>query len=297
MWVPTRQATSHLSLVTSVAMTNEAVITAGIDTDVLVWQLGAGVQQSLKLTGHTCGVCSVDIKENMLGVVTLDGATRIWDLRTSKVAATLQSSPGNAQVCSWVDDTLVTAGIDGIVSVWNGEEPDKPTKETKLDSAILCLASEGNLAAFGNEEGYVGIYDVAKNETRSVKMHTKAVRSMAFVDGKIFSSSDDHFVCVSDPDKITGDSDKESALITSFSGHHDMISTIVLSPARPNICMTGSADCTVNFWDWSERKIVMDSKQHTAGVWCGAASQNGNLFVSGGRDSAFVLYRHAEAEA
>jgi len=203
--------TPHDTLVSAICAEGDKVVSAGIDSQVILWQIKPDGEKKLlhslqkKMGSHTCGCTCVDIKGTTLATCTNDGAIRIWDLRSGQNTATLSGSVGNSMWCRWADNGqhLISAGIDGTLCTWDVSVSAPPKKTSVADCAVQGLSVSGSQVAFGTFDGCIGVYDMQSNNVVAKgKMHREMVRSVQMVNDKIFSCGDDGQIVVTDPKKI-----------------------------------------------------------------------------------------------
>lgn len=118
--------TGHESIVTSAAVTNDAVhlVTGSTDRTARIWDLTSG-ETIRKLTGHEDYVTAVavDPAKDYVATVGWDGALRTYGFYSGSLRRTIRAHPARINGLAITPDgrMLLTAGGDGLVKVWRGQ--------------------------------------------------------------------------------------------------------------------------------------------------------------------------------
>jgi WD40 repeat protein len=117
--------TGHESIVTSAAVTNDAVhlVTGSTDRTARIWDLTSG-ETIRSLTGHEDYVTAVvvDPAKDFVATASWDGAMRMYGFYSGSLRRTIRAHPAriNGLAITPHGRMLLTAGGDGLVKVWRG---------------------------------------------------------------------------------------------------------------------------------------------------------------------------------
>jgi WD40 repeat protein len=167
------QGRGHKATIKSLAFTPDSggVISGSDDHSVRLWSVLNGTQEAV-YEGHTWGVNGVatspaKIKMSLASVST-DRTLRIWEGK--KPGAT--TTPSALQAVAYLDkETLLTAGDDGILRIW--DVPNfKQSREWKAHATTithLALSEDAKTAATAGADKMLRVWDVAKGaELRTI---------------------------------------------------------------------------------------------------------------------------------
>jgi WD40 repeat protein len=204
----------------------------------------------------------------------------------------------NALTLSRDGNTLVSAGGDHSVRVWNAATGKETTRvwdgstgrilhilqEHQRDVTSVAISADGKRIVSGSEDQTVKVWDTSTGrDLLTLKGHTQTVTSVAIsADGKrIVSGSQDHTVKLWDG--LTG---KE---LISLLGHTQPVTSVAISANGKRI-LSGSADNTVKLWESSIGQELLSLKGHTQPVSSVAISADEKRFLSGSRDNTLKVW-------
>lgn len=170
----------HKRGVTSVAFLDAASIaTCGYDTRV---KIVSGDRAIREWEAHPDLPCVLAASGSTIATSSWDGTTRLWD-STGKELAKFES---RANALAFRGAQVVVAGHDQQVRLWDGKESRTIAKVYALSCAV---SPDGKLLAATDLSRAVRLWDIESGRERHVREgHRGAVRSLAFVDGRLFSA-------------------------------------------------------------------------------------------------------------
>ena len=182
-----------------------------------------------------------------------DGTVRVWDTRTRKEVAILDSGgPAiRAVVISPDGRRLAASRDDGAVKLWDTARLPE-TKETRLvirarvpaQCLNIAFSPDGQRLATAGAENTVVIWDVSTGgQLQTFRGHNGDIYTVAFSpDGRwIASAGEDSTVKV-------WDSHAGGPSVRSFRGHTGLVSSVAFTPDGKRL-ISGSRDHTAKVWD------------------------------------------------
>ncbi|XP_034470517.1 telomerase protein component 1 isoform X4 [Hippoglossus hippoglossus] len=291
------------------------------DGKVIVWNWLQDETQT-SLCGHQRSVRSVSFSSSssMLCSGSISGEVRVWSVPTSTCVGCFQAHHGATEVITFLDEgaMLLTGGSDHMLQLWSGglgrsvtalksdncdlEPPEKKLKTVNSVSAALCVAVNGDYAAVG--------------------YHGEGIKLFSLDSGKIIWSSRDLDVSIlcllwvaldaeqTKPELlVSGGSDKHLRVWRREEGEEGtfgglgMVGTLGVQPGdilalaqNSTYLATASDNFTIALWLLSD--LSVDShvephvllRGHRGGVTCLAFSPDGGQLLSGGKDTALMVW-------
>jgi WD40 repeat protein len=247
------------------AKDSDSVIAAGDGALIQWFSLPAGKKVAEIKTGHNGSVVHLAITPNgkFLATGAIDRTVKVWDLTQKKETACMETYRFNYPAVALTPDgkRLLTAGPE--VTLWevaSQKKVDSIPAKGPIDG--LAVSPDGKLAAWVNEAKQVVLWDLDKNQKRSVlNGHNAFIWYLAFSPNskRLASASADRTVRIWDTVK-----GKE---ILSLKNHNNPVSSVAFSPDG-KILVTGSGgvrafglkDNTrlgeVTFWDTTTGKLL-----------------------------------------
>lgn len=239
---------------------------------------------------------------------------------------------GHTATCRWLGftpdgRTLVSAGEDKAVRVWDVSDPARPALRRVLrfsvgqgpegmifaaalspDGATLAVGGYFGSDARGKHYGDVRLADVATGRVVGVcRGHTNVVNALVFAPGGrlLASAGNDKTVRVWDVAKAraagvpaAADGGADRAAVAVLEGHEASVNGLAF--AADDRLVSGGYDKTVRLWRadgrgrWAMAQIM---RGHTAEVRRVACSPDGSFVASAGLDNTVRLWDAATGEA
>ncbi|XP_053293523.1 telomerase protein component 1 isoform X3 [Pleuronectes platessa] len=291
------------------------------DGKVIVWNWLQNETQT-SLCGHQRSVRSVSFSSSssMLCSGSISGEVRVWSVPTSTCVGCFQAHHGATEVLTFLDEgaMLLTGGSDHMLQLWSGglgrsvaalksdncdlEPPQKKLKTVNSVSAALCVAVNGDYAAVG--------------------YHGEGIKLFSLDSGKMIWSSRDLDVSIlcllwvaldAEQTKaellVSGGSDKHLRVWRREEGEEGtfrslgIVGTLGVQPGdilalaqNSTYLATASDNFTIALWLLSDLSVGSHVEPHVllrghrGGVTCLAFSPDGGQLLSGGKDTALMVW-------
>jgi guanine nucleotide-binding protein G(I)/G(S)/G(T) subunit beta-1 len=190
--------------------------------------------------------------------------------------------------------TLLTAGQDGKLIVWNAFTENKKHVITLKSSWVMGCAfekEEAQLVASGGLDNVCTVYDLRTPARPAFELigHDGYVSSCKFAGkGTIATSSGDSTVCLWDVEK--------AARTATFADHSADVMSVAVHPYDPHLFASGSCDATVRIWDSRASHLAGNSccvrtfSGHVSDVNAVEFFPSGNCVGSGSDDSTARIW-------
>lgn len=168
----------------------DRLVSASEDGTARIWNVDKG-QAVLVLTGHAGPVIDAVFSGDGTRVATagFDGTARLWDAGSGREVRVF-SKHQQAVVGVSLDQTasrLATASLDGSAIVWNttsGAAIDEvPSRTNRRRVNSVALSPDGNLIAFGADDGRARVREVGGSSWGSLIGHRNMLGGVAFSPG------------------------------------------------------------------------------------------------------------------
>ncbi|QRV95998.1 Tyrosine kinase family catalytic domain protein [Ceratobasidium sp. AG-Ba] len=288
----TRTIQSDGKIYTLAVTPDGALIVAGCDSDVAIWDTRTGHKFLGPLKGHGDLVRSVavSIGGGTLASGSQDHTIRIWDIETGD--GLLEPLTGHAETVRSVafspdGQLLVSGSEDCTIRIWDARTGQPVRDPIRTGSSVYSVAvsSDGKKIAAGCSDNAVRVYDTARFALIfQCKSHTSTILSVVFsLDGRFLAAgSCDSTVYIWDA--ATG-----SPVSGPLRGHTDYVRSISFSPDGSYVA-SGSDDKTVRVWNTGTGQLHGNPLSgHTDYVYAVAFTPDGRFLVSGSDDKTINI--------
>jgi WD40 repeat protein len=207
----------------------------------------------------------------------------------SYLVSELKGHKGSVNALGYSSDgkTLITAGDDATIRVWNVPAATLTRTIELDDGAAISLAISGSKVLSGHGNGQIVLWDFERAE----KIATFK-RNDALIWGLTFVGGDNRFAAASHDWKVSlWDVTKPGAPVQVIDAHDSATHAIAFaaSPKGP-ILVSGSADRTVKLWNLDTLDTVRRYRGHSDFVTSVAIANGGATYASGGLDGSIRLW-------
>ncbi|KRZ90017.1 WD repeat-containing protein 61 [Trichinella sp. T8] len=270
----------------------EYIVTAGLDNNMIVWQRerGRGFVATRLLEGHIGPVaCTKATPDGRYMVsASTDNLMNIWDPTTGEQFSSIQCDPmeNSLAVLSPDGDLVVTCSRHGkflVFKMMTGERVYESESTTRYYYS-LDYSPDGKYIAVGSNEGIVYLYDTESYQLIG-SAHTRSIRGLTFsCDSKLlFSGSEDKNIKVWDIGSFPN-------VISSSYGHLSFVTDIAVSQ-NPDVFASASSDHTVKIWDMATGRCIQTLADHVSHVWSANFNHDGTRLLSVSDDETMNFYR------
>jgi WD40 repeat protein len=219
-----------------------------------------------------------------------DSRILLSDAETGLEKLTLKHGESNLPIVGTTfvpnSDTLISAGRDSTINLWNTVTGKRSKILTGHENPIrtVAVSPDGNLLASGAEDTRIALWNVGSGKLlRLLEGNAGFVNSVAFSpEGKTLASGTDKTQIVF-WDVATGKQRR------TLQGHEGGVTSVAFSPDG-RIFASASNDKTVRLWDVASGKQLQILPGNTKRVRMIAFSPDGTTLAGGGDDSKTFLW-------
>lgn len=263
----------------AVSADGEFVASGGLDGQIKIWEAADVHRMERSYSGLAGDMAALAFSANDRFLISagITGAVTIRDRQTDDVRIIAHTGPVETFAISPDQSTIAMAGSDGLIKLASIDLHPRPPP-VHLDRVyVVAVDAAGKIAASGDREGAVRLWDVASGKsTGELVRRGPVVRSVAF-------SPDGSRVVVGDNsgkvrvfDSVFG---KELA---AWAAHGTAVWGIAFFPDGGRFATAGYDDATVCIWDFAARTRLRSFKTRSDRAWCVAVSPDGRLVAAGG---------------
>jgi predicted outer membrane repeat protein len=210
------------------------------------------------LSGNNQRIASVSWSSDgtLLAAGTVNGKALVWDVKSDsgQPLATLDAYVGSVNALAWKpqDQSLITAGDDGKIEIWEPRSGMRTKSIEGYRAPITCLALSraGDVLAAGSDNGIIYLWDAADSWTSTllrVEPNDVVARESKFT--AVAWSPDGTLLASGDSDGRIKIWDLKSRQPTrSFGANCGQISSLAWSPDG-HVLVCGGGDGTARAWD------------------------------------------------
>ncbi|KIJ61673.1 hypothetical protein HYDPIDRAFT_115456, partial [Hydnomerulius pinastri MD-312] len=258
-----------------------------------IWDSQSG-RMLLDLIGHTNTIRALSFSHNgtQLASGSSDHTIRIWNISSGETIGEPWEADSDyvfTVAYSPDDKVIATAGLDGVVRIWDAATREEVVEITDHPAAVRCVrfSPDGSQLASACNDHNVRIYDARTGAPvlGPLEGHTDLLNAIAYCpDGtRIASCSDDCTIRVWD--SVTG-----KMVLGPLEGHTDWVACVEYSPDGKTL-LSGSHDTTMRLWDSFTGKLIAGPlRRHYCAVRGLNYSPDGARFVSGAEDGTVRVW-------
>ncbi|KAL0227013.1 hypothetical protein P9112_014337 [Eukaryota sp. TZLM1-RC] len=173
--------------VTSLLVTDDYIITAGVDSLIRIWKFSNSPQLIHSFKEHRSVVNSLKLEQNILCSASEDGSIVLIDLDEMKRMGSLTAPTAFSDLAVTSDATqIVTVSFDCLVRYWDAVTFEE-LRQVEMDGELTCLAisSDDSTLAIGHRSGHVCVLDYDTSEVEGeFDCLSKAVSGLSFTHNK-----------------------------------------------------------------------------------------------------------------
>ncbi|XP_014746172.1 PREDICTED: F-box/WD repeat-containing protein 7 isoform X1 [Sturnus vulgaris] len=225
-------------VITCLQFCGNRIVSGSDDNTLKVWSAVTG--KCLRtLVGHTGGVWSSQMRDNIIISGSTDRTLKVWNAETGECIHTLYGHTSTVRCMHLHEKRVVSGSRDATLRVWDIETGQCLHVLMGHVAAVRCVQYDGRRVVSGAYDFMVKVWD-PETETclHTLQGHTNRVYSLQFDGIHVVSGSLDTSIRVWDVE--TGN------CIHTLTGHQSLTSGMEL---KDNILVSGNADSTVKIWD------------------------------------------------
>ncbi|XP_023813495.1 F-box/WD repeat-containing protein 7 isoform X1 [Oryzias latipes] len=267
-------------VITCLQFCGNRIVSGSDDNTLKVWSAVTG--KCLRtLVGHTGGVWSSQMRENIIISGSTDRTLKVWNAETGECIHTLYGHTSTVRCMHLHEKRVVSGSRDATLRVWDIETGQCLHVLMGHVAAVRCVQYDGRRVVSGAYDFMVKVWD-PETETclHTLQGHTNRVYSLQFDGIHVVSGSLDTSIRVWDVE--TGN------CIHTLTGHQSLTSGMEL---KDNILVSGNADSTVKIWDIKTGQCLQTLQgphKHQSAVTC--LQFNKNFVITSSDDGTVKLW-------
>ncbi|XP_051993250.1 F-box/WD repeat-containing protein 7-like isoform X2 [Xyrauchen texanus] len=267
-------------VITCLQFCGNRIVSGSDDNTLKVWSAVTG--KCLRtLVGHTGGVWSSQMRDNIIISGSTDRTLKVWNAETGECIHTLYGHTSTVRCMHLHEKRVVSGSRDATLRVWDIETGQCLHVLMGHVAAVRCVQYDGRRVVSGAYDFMVKVWD-PDTETclHTLQGHTNRVYSLQFDGIHVVSGSLDTSIRVWDVE--TGN------CIHTLTGHQSLTSGMEL---KDNILVSGNADSTVKIWDIKTGQCLQTLQgphKHQSAVTC--LQFNKNFVITSSDDGTVKLW-------
>ncbi|NXE18631.1 FBXW7 protein, partial [Ardeotis kori] len=267
-------------VITCLQFCGNRIVSGSDDNTLKVWSAVTG--KCLRtLVGHTGGVWSSQMRDNIIISGSTDRTLKVWNAETGECIHTLYGHTSTVRCMHLHEKRVVSGSRDATLRVWDIETGQCLHVLMGHVAAVRCVQYDGRRVVSGAYDFMVKVWD-PETETclHTLQGHTNRVYSLQFDGVHVVSGSLDTSIRVWDVE--TGN------CIHTLTGHQSLTSGMEL---KDNILVSGNADSTVKIWDIKTGQCLQTLQgpnKHQSAVTC--LQFNKNFVITSSDDGTVKLW-------
>lgn len=267
-------------VITCLQFCGNRIVSGSDDNTLKVWSAITG--KCLRtLVGHTGGVWSSQMRDNIIISGSTDRTLKVWNAETGECIHTLYGHTSTVRCMHLHEKRVVSGSRDATLRVWDIDSGQCLHVLMGHVAAVRCVQYDGRRVVSGAYDFMVKVWD-PEMETclHTLQGHTNRVYSLQFDGIHVVSGSLDTSIRVWDVE--TGN------CIHTLTGHQSLTSGMEL---KDNILVSGNADSTVKIWDIKTGQCLQTLQgphKHQSAVTC--LQFNKNFVITSSDDGTVKLW-------
>ncbi|XP_048349276.1 F-box/WD repeat-containing protein 7-like [Sphaerodactylus townsendi] len=247
-------------VITCLQFCGNRIVSGSDDNTLKVWSAVTG-ECVQTLVGHTGGVWSSQMRDNIVISGSTDRTLKVWNADTGECVHTLYGHTSTVR-CMHLHGTRVVSGSrDATLRLWDIETGQCLHVLMGHVAAVRCVQYDGQKVVSGAYDYTVKVWDPETESCiHTLQGHTNRVYSLQFDGIHIVSGSLDTSIRVWDAES--------GSCLHMLVGHQSLTSGMEL---RDNILVSGNADSTVKIWDIKTGQCLQTLQgpsKHQSAVTC-----------------------------
>lgn len=264
-------------VITCLQFYGNRILSGSDDTTLKVWSAVTG--KCLRtLVGHSGGVWSSQMVNDLVISGSTDRTLRVWNARTGQCLKVLAGHTSTVRCMHLYEDRVISGSRDATLRVWSIPEGRCLRVLMGHLAAVRCVQYDGKLVVSGAYDYFVKVWNPDTGDClHTLAGHTNRVYSLQFDGIHVVSGSLDTSIRVWDVES--------GQLKHTLTGHQSLTSGMEL---HSNILVSGNADSTVKVWDITTGHCLhtlSGPNKHQSAVTC---LQSSNRFVITSSDDGTV---------
>ncbi|KAJ9633427.1 uncharacterized protein PV06_06777 [Exophiala oligosperma] len=188
------------------------------------WKYGRCSIKILK--GHSNGVMSLQLCDNILATGSYDSTIKIWDLDTGTELRTLTGHTMGIRCLQFDDNKLISGSLDKTLKVWNWRTGECIATYQGHSGGVVALHFDSNILVSGSVDHTARVWNFQDRSVCTLRGHKDWVNSVKIdtASRTIFTASDDCTVKLWDLDT--------KKCIHTFEGHVGQVQQVLPLPAE-----------------------------------------------------------------
>ncbi|KXS20810.1 WD40 repeat-like protein [Gonapodya prolifera JEL478] len=280
---------------------SDKLLTCSLDRTARLWD-GATGKSLYALVGHQGEVVAgcFDAKSTKIATGGMDGAALVWDVRTGLQVARLDAHEDGVPVVEFEpsfaerettrdkNGSIITAGMDGHVRVWDLRNPAEEVWDWGLDDeASVTGASwvgESRTVVAGGTDGTVRLWDAVSGA--EIGMSRDCSGDVL----SVVASIDGAYIAAAGSDGVARIYDgKTLRLLHTLQGTNNEICRVTFSPSGEMLLTSGN-EGTIRLWDVAGGHCLQTLDDHSGSVFAAHFSYDSTKVITAARDDTVIVY-------
>ncbi|KAM6226049.1 LOW QUALITY PROTEIN: uncharacterized protein LJ264_015962 [Porphyrio hochstetteri] len=242
-------------VITCLQFCGTRIVSGSDDNTLKVWSAVTG-ECVQTLVGHTGGVWSSQMRDNVVISGSTDRTLKVWNADTGECVHTLYGHTSTVRCMHLHGNRVVSGSRDATLRLWDIETGQCLHVLMGHVAAVRCVQYDGHKVVSGAYDYTVKVWDPESEScTHTLQGHTNRVYSLQFDGTHIVSGSLDTSIRVWDVES--------GNCLHTLMGHQSLTSGMEL---RDNILVSGNADSTVKIWDIKTGQCLQTLQGHPLAV-------------------------------